>query len=873
LLNGRYLLTERDLGPYFIPPRFFWVESIKNGDFPLWNPYQFSGHPFFANPQHAIAYPLNGLFFLLPFDMAFNAIIILHFFLGGLFTYLFLRDLGVHSTGALISGLIFMLSGYLLSVHSLLTCLLSVIWTPLIMMFFRRAMSCPGLKNEIVTSIFMAISFLGGGVEIVYGNFLVLLFMVIFSRFADPSNVGDKPRRYKFFGSVPIYWGRIEFLLTRFKSLFIVSAIFVLLSAIQLIPFVELFIHSIRGQGLSYQEATIWSFAPKDFLLFLLPDVYGYFVDMKKYWINQCWFKTFYTGGLPFVLSLIYFLSPFRNEGGRKGPGETRGLYLSLIILSLFLSFGQYNPLYLFVFRHVPFFGGIRYPVKFLYIFILILSITAGLGFQRTTEFSRDGGNRKLKNLFISLSLASGFFLLLSVLGHKEIESFLKGKGIDTPDFNFLSVNLYHAKRFVFYLALFFLTLRVGYEVKWRGWIKVLLVLFLAADLFGNMGFYGREKSSDYFRKTRILEIISSDPDRLRVFSTAKTISQDIAILVGHATYIDYMKEKHLPTMNLLYRLHDAWGIDVIRLKRTDNLYRAFTGTPSISSNNLVDLYSMKYIISVTPIEKDPRFELIYSRLEGLQGKREELLKENTIKLYRNRNPLPRAWLVKDHRVLDEKSILVILSGKEFNPRKEVLLEEEPEGNPPSPPLVKSVRLETEGGEEGGLIKGGGERGLVKGKKEKGLAKGGEVGSTGQENKKGDRSGSPLQNKKDVGESHGGLPELISERNNRLQLFVKAKEDSFLVLSDTYFPGWKAYIDGNPVKIFRANYNFRAVSIPPGKHEVKFVYNPMSVKLGVLVTSLGIIGILVMGLSSRFKRRVVPPSVKKEGSRSSPIMI
>src|SRR4030042_802663 len=656
--------------------------------------------------------------------------------------------------------------------------------------------------------------------------------MVIFSRFADPSNVGDKPRRYKFFGSVPIYWGRIEFLLTRFKSLFIVSAIFVLLSAIQLIPFVELFIHSIRGQGLSYQEATIWSFAPKDFLLFLLPDVYGYFVDMKKYWINQCWFKTFYTGGLPFVLSLIYFLSPFRNEGGRKGPGETRGLYLSLIILSLFLSFGQYNPLYLFVFRHVPFFGGIRYPVKFLYIFILILSITAGLGFQRTTEFSRDGGNRKIKNLFISLSLASGFFLLLSVLGHKEIESFLKGKGIDTPDFNFLSVNLYHAKRFVFYLALFFLTLRVGYEVKWRGWIKVLLVLVLAADLFGNMGFYGREKSSDYFRKTRILEIISSDPDRLRVFSTAKTISQDIAILVGHATYIDYIKEKHLPTMNLLYRLHDAWGIDVIRLKRTDDLYRAFTGTPSISSNNLVDLYSMKYIISVTPIEKDPRFELIYSRLEGLQGKREDLLKENTIKLYRNRNPLPRAWLVKDHRVLDAKSILAILSGKEFNPRKEVLLEEEPGVNPPRPPLVK----------------GGKERGLA-----------------GQENKKGDRKESPLQNKKDVGEARPapacgrqGLPEFISESNNRLQLFVEAKEGRFLVLSDTYFPGWKAYLDGSPVKIFRANYNFRAVSIPPGKHEVKFVYHPMSVKLGVLVTSLGIIGILVMGLSSRFKRRVFP---------------
>ena len=177
ILGGGYLFTERDLGPYFIPPRFFWVESIKHGDFPLWNPYQFCGHPFYANPQHAILYPFNSLFLLFPFDLAFNTIIILHFFLGGLFTYLFLRDLKVNPSGALISGLIFMLGGYLLAVHSLLTILLSVIWTPLIVMFFRRAIDKPGFKNQIFAAIFITISFLGGGIEIVYGNFFILLFI------------------------------------------------------------------------------------------------------------------------------------------------------------------------------------------------------------------------------------------------------------------------------------------------------------------------------------------------------------------------------------------------------------------------------------------------------------------------------------------------------------------------------------------------------------------------------------------------------------------------------------------------------------------------------------------------------------------------
>jgi hypothetical protein len=392
------------------------------------------------------------------------------------------------------------------------------------------------------------------------------------------------------------------------------------------------------------------------------------------------------------------------------------------------------------------------------------------------------------------------FFLLLFVLGHNEIESFLKGKGIDTPDFNFLSVNLYHAKRFFFYLSLFFLTLRVGYEVKWKGWVKVLVIFFLVADLFGNMGFYGKELTSTYFQKTRSLEIISSEKGNARVFTTAKTMLLEAPLLIGSASFPDIFKEKHLPSMNLLHGLHDIWGNEVVRIKRVDDLYKALTGAPSISATNLLDLYGVKHVISVTPMEGDQRFELIYSRLEGLQGKREDLLKENTIKLYRNRNPLPRAWLVKDYRVLDEKSILAILSGKEFNPRKEVLLEEEPGGNPPRPPRSRV---------EPTLVKGGEDRTLVKGRK---------AGSTGQENKKGDRSESPLQKKKNVGEPHGGLPEFISESNNRLRLFVNTKEGSFLVLSDTYFPGWKAYLDGKPVKIFRANYSFRAVFIPPGKH-------------------------------------------------------
>ena len=766
LLKGRYLLTERDLAPYFIPPRFFWVESIKNGIFPLWDPYRFTGHPFFANPQHAILYPLNTLFLILPFDWAFNMIIILHFFLGGLFTFLFLRDSEVNSTGSLISGLIFMLSGYLLSVHSLLSFLLSSIWVPLIMMFFRRALASPGLRNEILAGIFFTFSFLGGGVEIVYAIFWVLFSMVIFppSLFHSPTP-GEKPAERR--------WWRI---LRRMRSLFVVSLIFLFLSSIQLIPFLELILNSIRRQGVSYQEATIWSFAPKDILLFFLPDVYGYFLDVKKYWVTQCWLKTLYTGGLPFLLGSFFFFF-----------GKDRKLYFSLMFFSLFCALGGYNPLYRFLYEYVPFFNGIRYPVKFLSLFILGLSIISGLGFQRLVEFSKEDPNKKLRTLIIALALIFGFLLLGLTLGHQKVQNVLKVRGIDFPDFNLLSVNLHHAKRFLFYLTLFFLLLRVGQEVKWRGWAKVLLVFFLAADLFGNMGFYGKEKSSEYFQKTKIMEIISSDKGPFRTFSTSKTISMDTQILAASSSYLNIFKEKHLPSMNLLYGVHDIWGNDVLRLKRVDDLYRALTSTRSISATNLMDLYGVKYVISVTPIEEDPRFELIYSRLEGLPGRREDLLKENTVKLYRHHNCLPRAWLVKDFRVLDSNMILATMITKEFHPDREVLLEEDPKWGKESFPSAFPNKLG-----------------------------------------------------------------FISASNNQLRLLVQANENSLLVLSDTYFPGWKAFIDGRETKIYRANYTFRAIPLNAGTHRVEFVYDPLSFKLGAVVTLMGIIGCFIVGLFLRY---------------------
>ncbi|MDD5617615.1 MAG: YfhO family protein, partial [Candidatus Omnitrophica bacterium] len=61
-----------------------------------------------------------------------------------------------------------------------------------------------------------------------------------------------------------------------------------------------------------------------------------------------------------------------------------------------------------------------------------------------------------------------------------------------------------------------------------------------------------------------------------------------------------------------------------------------------------------------------------------------------------------------------------------------------------------------------------------------------------------------------------------------IMIMTDTDADGILVLSDYYYPGWEADLDGKRTKIFRANYMVRAVLVPKGRHEVRFKYsNPI----------------------------------------------
>lgn len=85
-----------------------------------------------------------------------------------------------------------------------------------------------------------------------------------------------------------------------------------------------------------------------------------------------------------------------------------------------------------------------------------------------------------------------------------------------------------------------------------------------------------------------------------------------------------------------------------------------------------------------------------------------------------------------------------------------------------------------------------------------------------------------------------------------------AETAGWLVVADTYYPGWAAYVDGQPTPLRRANYAFRAVAVPAGAHRVEFRYQPRAFEMGLALSAVGLVGWL--GLGAWGRRRPRPTS-------------
>ncbi len=93
-------------------------------------------------------------------------------------------------------------------------------------------------------------------------------------------------------------------------------------------------------------------------------------------------------------------------------------------------------------------------------------------------------------------------------------------------------------------------------------------------------------------------------------------------------------------------------------------------------------------------------------------------------------------------------------------------------------------------------------------------------------------------------------------QNSHVQVRARLSTPGILVLTDSYYPGWKVFVDGAQKKLLRANHFFRAVELPAGNHSVEFVYDPLSFKIGLLISLLTAALLIAVPIVGWLRRRV-----------------
>ncbi len=317
------------------PWRWLAISQLKQGQWPLWNPYNFSGAPLLANFQSAVFYPLNFLYGLADFKLAWGIQVILQPLLASLFFYLFARRLKISLSGSLLSAIAFGYSSFMTVWLEYNTVGQVILWLPLVL---------------------LAIELLLEKVSFWRGSLLVwsLTFSLLAGHFQDFAVVWLFSLIYYLLRSRRLVW---LWLLPFF------------LGAVQLLPGLELIFHSARSPLAKDFLMSKVLLRPYQLINAFVPDYFGN-PATRNYLLDDTYIgKVLYIGLLPLLLAVINLL--------RK-----KDWYLKFFLISAggTLLLAMATPLSSWLYSW-PLFSSLS-PTRILFIFQFSLAVLAGFGFD-----------------------------------------------------------------------------------------------------------------------------------------------------------------------------------------------------------------------------------------------------------------------------------------------------------------------------------------------------------------------------------------------------------------------------------------------------------------------------------------------------------
>ena len=805
---------------------------------PLWNPYLWAGAPFLGDGQHSAMYPFSVLFYVLPLPRAYGWFTVLQFWLAGAFMYVLARVLGTGRVGGLVAGIVYQLSAvYVVSVVFTMI-IASMAWLPLLValveIVIRAEMGPQNQGRSGRTLLYVAGGALALGCQMLAGHpeftYYTGLIMGLYAlaRLIQ-AVIAERGQKSAWLGAAKAgAW------------LLLMVALGACIGAAQFVPLYEYAASSSRQGSESYETIVGWAFPARRAIAMLVPNFFGNpsqhaWFDLLRwqwmpvvqniygeptqpphtiYWgIKNAVEGGCYVGILPLFLALIAILGRWPARGRHPKPtlhGRSRFYVWFLAALAAFsisLVFGL--PTYRLVFA-LPGISQLHSPFRWLFPYTFSVAALAGLGFthlasrrqvEGTGERSAGPDARRIIGWLALGAGAVGIGALSIALGFAD--------------------RLYplaeQAVRSLARADLAFASGRMFFMYQWPNLFLLALMLVLSG----------------------IVLVVSRCPVRLPGWLGGRPLYQPLAVAV---VALDLFVAGYGFNPAADPRLLDFTppSIAFLQARQAEDPYFRVTsynapGEKTLNANTpwlygLQDVRGYGSLISkqyVGYMERIyPQYELLYNRIAPIPTDHPEALDSPLLDLLNVRYVVttqkiesPRYRMVYDGKVriyenrecmprafvLPETSVVytddVARAVREYDPRHYVILEGD----------------------------------------------GGTVTATAR------------------AISGTAIPAAIRlYTNNEVWVDVDLDAPGWLILADSYFPGWRAYVrplggqesDEKELPIQRHSGNLRAVPLQAGQYTVRWKYTPTSVKVGFFLSFLGGM-ILAMILATWLWRRFV----------------
>jgi hypothetical protein len=372
-----------DILLFFYPTHLAYANALRQGQLPLWEPQMLLGFPLFAEGQIGALYPTHPLLYgLLPIDLATNYDILLNLAWVAIGMYAFMRTLNLHPASAFLGGATFAFGGFFMPRLQHMSVLATAAWLPWLLWAFEKHQQESNPKRRWrwlgVLALFSGIQLLGGHPQFALMSVVLLsLYSLVNWQRADGSltqrilawrGAGRQSKRSNLLNKLFFYFDP-----ARIVIIVIAVALGAMLAAVQLLPTYELSTVSNRAAGLLPKFFNAFSLRLPHYAMLLNPFLLG----------NP------YPHVSVEVIGYIGLLPLAFGAGAIFVRRNRHVIFFVLIALvALFLGLGDLNPAYRAL-RYLPLFNYFRVPSRFFFWYTFAMASLAAITFDHLLERAR----------------------------------------------------------------------------------------------------------------------------------------------------------------------------------------------------------------------------------------------------------------------------------------------------------------------------------------------------------------------------------------------------------------------------------------------------------------------------------------------------